>query len=97
MLLNSKVCTFNSNKSKAIKILLSNDSDIETILKGNKLISFYRGIIGDTEAVWPTDTFNIPLNRVTSLSKFPQFQISITRLSQTSTETLKTLSIRNIT
>ena len=72
MLLNSKVCTFNSNKSKAIKILLSNDSEIETILKGNKLISFYRGIIGDTEAVCiDGHAFNIASNRVTSLAEVP--------------------------
>ena len=72
VLLNSKVCTFHANKSKAIKILLSNDSEIETILKGNKLISFYRGIIGDTEAVCiDGHAFNIASNRVTSLAEVP--------------------------
>ena len=71
-MLNSKVCTFHANKSKAIKILLSNDSEIETILKGNKLISFYRGIIGDTEAVCiDGHAFNIASNRVTSLAEVP--------------------------
>ena len=71
-LLNSKVCTFNTNKSKAIKILLSNDSEIENILKGNKLINFYRGIIGDTEAVCiDGHAFNIASNRVTSLAEVP--------------------------
>ena len=71
-LLNSKVCTFHANKSKAIKILLSDDSEIETILKGNKLISFYRGIIGDTEAVCiDGHAFNIACNRVSSLAEVP--------------------------
>ena len=71
-LLNSKVCTFHANKSKAIQILLSDDSEIETILKGNKLISFYRGIIGDTEAVCiDGHAFNIASNRVTALSEVP--------------------------
>ena len=32
-MLNSKVCTFHANKSKAIKILLSDDSKIESDLK----------------------------------------------------------------
>ena len=71
-LLNSKVCTFHANKSKAIQILLSDDSKIESILKGNKLISFYRGIIGDTEAVCiDGHAFNIASNRVTSLAEVP--------------------------
>ena len=71
-LLNSKVCTFHANKSKAIQILLSDDSEIETILKGNKLISFYQGIIGDTEAVCiDGHAFNIASNRVTSLAEVP--------------------------
>ena len=71
-LLNSKVCTFHANKSKAIQILLSDDSEIETILKGNKLISFYRGIIGDTEAVCiDGHAFNIACNRVSALSEVP--------------------------
>ena len=71
-LLQTKVCTFHSNKSKAIQILLSDDSKIESILKGNKLISFYRGIIGDTEAVCiDGHAFNIASNRVTALSEVP--------------------------
>ena len=71
-LLNSKVCTFNTNKSKAIQILLSDDSQIESILKGNKLINFYLGIIGDTEAVTiDGHAFNIASNRVTSLAEVP--------------------------
>ena len=71
-LLQTKVCTFNTNKAKAIQILLSDDSKIESILKGNKLISFYRGIIGDTEAVCiDGHAFNIASNRVTSLAEVP--------------------------
>ena len=71
-LLKTKVSTFNTNKSKAIEVLLSDDSKIESILKGNKLISFYRGIIGDTEAVCiDGHAFNIASNRVTALSEVP--------------------------
>ena len=71
-LLKTKVSTFNTNKSKAVKILLNDDSKIESILKGNKLISFYRGIIGDTEAVCiDGHAFNIASNRVTALSEVP--------------------------
>ena len=72
LLLNTKVCTFNANKSKAIKILLSNDSEIETLLKGNKLINFYRCIIGDVSAVTiDGHAFNIASNRVSSLAEVP--------------------------
>ena len=71
-LLNSKVCTFNTNKSKAIKILLSDDSKIESILKGNKLINFYRCIIGDSNAICiDGHAFNIACNRVSSLAEVP--------------------------
>ena len=71
-LLNSKVCTFNTNKSKAIKILLSDDSKIESILKGNKLINFFRCIIGDDKAICiDGHAFNIASNRVSSLADVP--------------------------
>ena len=71
-LLNSKVCTFHANKSKAIKILLSDDSKIESILKGNKLINFYRCIIGDSNAICiDGHAFNIACNRVSSLAEVP--------------------------
>ena len=71
-LLKTKVSTFNTNKSKAVKILLNDDSKIESILKGNKLINFYLGIIGDTEAVTiDGHAFNIASNRVTSLAEVP--------------------------
>ena len=72
VLLNSKVCTFNTNKAKAIKILLSDDSKIESILKGNKLINFYRCIIGDSNAICiDGHAFNIACNRVSSLAEVP--------------------------
>ena len=71
-LLNSKVCTFHANKSKAIEILLSDDSKIESILKGNKLINFYRCIIGDSNAICiDGHAFNIACNRVSSLAEVP--------------------------
>ena len=72
VLLNSKVCTFNTNKAKAIKILLSDDSKIESILKGNKLINFFRCIIGDDKAICiDGHAFNIASNRVSALSEVP--------------------------
>ena len=72
MLLQTKVCTFHANKSKAIEILLSDDSKIESILKGNKLINFYRCIIGDSNAICiDGHAFNIACNRVSSLAEVP--------------------------
>ena len=57
---------------KIVSISESFDSKIESILKGNKLISFYRGIIGDTEAVCiDGHAFNIACNRVSSLAEVP--------------------------
>ena len=51
-----KVCTFNKNKQKAIDILSLNmesaDAEaIQTILSGQKVVSFYRSIMGDKENV----------------------------------------------
>ena len=72
MLLNSKVCTFNTNKSKAIKILLNDDSKIESILKGNKIVNFFKCINGDSNAICiDGHAFNIACNRVSSLAEVP--------------------------
>lgn len=51
-----KVCTFNKNKQKAIDILSldmeSADAEaIQTILSGQKIVSFYRSIMGDHDNV----------------------------------------------
>jgi hypothetical protein len=52
----TKVCTYNTNKQKAIDIL-SLDSEtldsvaIESILNGRKITAFYRSIMGDPNAV----------------------------------------------
>lgn len=51
-----KVCTFNPNKKKAIDILNldmeSADAEaIPTILNGQKVVAFYRSIMGDKNAV----------------------------------------------
>jgi hypothetical protein len=51
-----KVCTFNKNKQKAIDILSldmeSADAEaIQTILSGQKVVSFYRSIMGDHDNV----------------------------------------------
>ena len=71
-LLKSKVSTFNTNKSKAIKILLNNDSKIESILKGNKIVNFFRCINGDSNAICiDGHAFNIACNRVSSLAEVP--------------------------
>ena len=73
LLLKTKVSTFNKNKSKAVKILLNNDSKIESILKGNKLINFFKCINGDTEAITiDGHAFNIASNRVSALSEVPR-------------------------
>jgi hypothetical protein len=52
----TKVCTYNSNKDKAIRILEldteSLDSEaIVSILNGRKITAFYRSIMGDPNAV----------------------------------------------
>lgn len=51
---NIKVCTFNANKQKAIKILTDNLRDhvsIRNVLKGPKLVEFFSCIIGDNREV----------------------------------------------
>ena len=71
-LLKTKVSTFNKNKNKAVKILLNNDSKIESILKGNKLINFFKCINGDSNAITiDGHAFNIASNRVSALSEVP--------------------------
>ena len=71
-LLKTKVSTFNKNKSKAVKILLNNDSKIESILKGNKIVNFFKCINGDSNAICiDGHAFNIACNRVSALSEVP--------------------------
>ena len=71
-LLKTKVSTFNTNKSKAVKILLNNDSKIESILKGNKIVNFFKCINGDSNAICiDGHAFNIACNRVSSLAEVP--------------------------
>ena len=71
-LLKTKVSTFNTNKSKAVKILLNNDSKIESILKGNKIVNFFKCINGDSNAICiDGHAFNIACNRVSALSEVP--------------------------
>ena len=71
-LLKTKVSTFNTNKSKAVKILLNDDSKIESILKGNKIVNFFKCINGDSNAICiDGHAFNIACNRVSSLAEVP--------------------------
>jgi hypothetical protein len=51
-----KVCTFNKNKKKAIDILSLDMESVDTeaipgILSGQKVVAFYRSIMGDKNAV----------------------------------------------
>ena len=49
-----KVCTFGKNKQKAIEILSLESVDTEaiaSILSGQKVVAFYRSIMGDKNAV----------------------------------------------
>ena len=96
-LLKTKVSTFNTNKSKAVKILLNDDSKIESILKGNKIVNFLN-VSMETVTQFVSTGMLLILHVIEfqHFQKFPQFQISIIRSSQTSTETLKTLSIRDM-
>ncbi len=71
-LLKTKVSTFNQNKNKAVKILLNDDSKIESILKGNKIVNFFKCINGDSNAICiDGHAFNIACNRVSALSEVP--------------------------
>jgi hypothetical protein len=51
-----KVCTFNPNKAKAVAILSLDMESVDTeaipnILNGQKVVAFYRSIMGDKNAV----------------------------------------------
>ncbi len=48
---NVKCATYGKMKDKAIRILEGNISDIETILKGQKITAFYRCIMGSQDTV----------------------------------------------
>lgn len=73
----AKVCTFNSNKDKAARILESADVEaIEEILSGQKVVAFYRCISGykDTVcvdghayAIWLGE--RVPTTQTPSISK----------------------------
>ena len=83
-----KVCTFSSNKDKAITILeceIDSSDNICAILKGNKTIAFFRGIYTNgqcDEVTVDGHAFNIwramhcPLNEVPGISNKLYAQIS---------------------
>lgn len=66
--LNTKVCTFKDNRSKALRILKGNDKDIPNILNGRKIKSFYKNILNPYDAscnevtidLWMFRLFNLP-------------------------------------
>ena len=72
-----KVCTFSSNKDKAISILeceIDSSENICAILKGNKTIAFFRGILTNGECDEITvdvHAFNIWRGMYTSLNEVP--------------------------
>ena len=72
-----KVCTFSSNKDKAITILeceIDSSENICGILKGNKTIAFFRGILTDgqcDEITVDGHAFNIWRGMYTSLNEVP--------------------------
>lgn len=72
-----KVCTFGSNKDKAITILeceIDSSDNICAILKGNKTIAFFRGILTDgqcDEITVDGHAFNIWRGMYTSLNEVP--------------------------
>ncbi len=79
-----KVCTFNANKDKALKILLSDDKDIESILKGLKTVNFYRCIIGDHNAICiDGHAFSIACNEVRNLASIPPISPKNYKILQT--------------
>jgi hypothetical protein len=72
-----KVCTFGSNKDKAITILeceIDSSENICAILKGNKTIAFFRGILTNgmcDEITVDGHAFNIWRGMYTSLNEVP--------------------------
>ena len=72
-----KVCTFTGNKDKAITILeceIDSSDNICAILKGNKTIAFFRGILTDgqcDEITVDGHAFNIWRGLYTSLNEVP--------------------------
>ena len=72
-----KVCTFSSNKDKAITILeceIDSSDNICAILKGNKTIAFFRGILTNgqcDEITVDGHAFNIWRGMYTSLNEVP--------------------------
>lgn len=72
-----KVCTFNGQKDKAITILecdIDSSDNICAILKGNKTIAFFRGILTDgkcDEITVDGHAFNIWRGMYTSLNEVP--------------------------
>ena len=72
-----KVCTFGGNKDKAITILeceIDSSDNICAILKGNKTIAFFRGILTDgqcDEITVDGHAFNIWRGMYTSLNEVP--------------------------
>ena len=72
-----KVCTFGGNKDKAITILeceIDSSENICAILKGNKTIAFFRGILTDgqcDEITVDGHAFNIWRGMYTSLNEVP--------------------------
>ena len=72
-----KVCTFTSNKDKAMTILeceIDSSDNICAILKGNKTIAFFRGILTDgqcDEITVDGHAFNIWRGMYTSLNEVP--------------------------
>jgi len=72
-----KVCTFGGNKDKAITILeceIDSSENICAILKGNKTIAFFRGILTNGECDEITvdgHAFNIWRGMYTSLNEVP--------------------------
>jgi hypothetical protein len=72
-----KVCTFGGNKDKAITILeceIDSSANICAILKGNKTIAFFRGILTDgacDEITVDGHAFNIWRGQYTSLNEVP--------------------------
>ena len=72
-----KVCTFGSNKDKAITILeceIDSSDNICAILKGNKTIAFFRGILTNgkcDEITVDGHAFNIWRGLYTSLNDVP--------------------------
>ena len=76
-----KVCTFGSNKNKALRILAADSSldVVESILSGPKLKEFFRCIIGQEDVCIDGHAFSIWFGERIALKNIPSIGVKLRR------------------